>query len=96
MTLEERFEQLMKVNAANNAQLDYLRKQLEESMRGNRKELQSSGSSSRSQSTEEEGESRATPLVRVKRMKLGSLGGGVEGSKPPWISRWKSQSLRAN
>jgi len=62
MTLEERFEQLMKVNAEKDAQLEYLRKQHEQSMRGNRKELQSSGSSSRSQSAEEEGESEGNPF----------------------------------
>jgi len=55
MTLEEKFEQLMKVNAEKDAQLEYLRRQLKQSMRRNHKELQSSGSSSHSHLVEEEG-----------------------------------------
>ena len=62
MTLEERFEHLMKVNAEKDAQLEYLRKQLEQSMRRNRKELRNSNSSSRFQSVAEEEESEGNPF----------------------------------
>jgi len=34
-SLEEKFEQLMKLNAKKDAQLEYLRKQLDQAMRNN-------------------------------------------------------------
>jgi len=59
-TLEERFEQLMKLNAEKDAQLDYLRKQLDLAMRNNQKEIQSSRSSSEFEAQEEEAEEEAS------------------------------------
>ena len=51
----------MKVNAGKDAQFEYLRRQLEQSMRKNHKEPQSSRSTSRSHSMEEE-ESESNPF----------------------------------
>jgi hypothetical protein len=63
MTLEERFEHVMKLNAEKEAQIEYLRRQLDQAMRRNRKEIQSSKSSSRSHSEEEEeGGSESNPF----------------------------------
>lgn len=42
MTLEDRFEQLMKANAEKHAPLEYLRRQLDQAIRNNRREIQSS------------------------------------------------------
>ena len=82
MTLEERFEQLMKVNVEKNAQLEYLRKQLEQAMRNNLREIQSSHSTSESNSvedgsdsnpfasSEDEGESRLRRPRRGKQLAL--------------------------
>jgi len=38
-TLEEKFEQLLKLNAEKDAQLDYLRRQLDQAMMNNQKEI---------------------------------------------------------
>jgi len=54
MILEERFEQLMKANAKTDAHLWFHRKQLDQAMRNNRREIQSSRSTSESHSTEED------------------------------------------
>jgi len=54
-SLEEKFEQLMKLNAKKDAQLEYLKKQLDQAMRNNRREIRSSHSSD-SQSVGEESE----------------------------------------
>ena len=53
LSLEEKFEQLLKLNAEKDAQLEYLRKQLDQAMRNNRREIRSSHSSD-SHSVEEE------------------------------------------
>lgn len=45
LSLEEKFEQLLKLNAEKDAQLEYLRKQLDQAMRNNRREIRSSHSS---------------------------------------------------
>jgi len=58
LTLEERFEQLMKVNPKEDAQLDYLRRQLDQARRSNRKELQSSRSTSVSHLADEDFEGK--------------------------------------
>ena len=57
LTVEERFEQLIKVNDEKDAQLEYLWRQLDQAMRNNRRELQSSRSTSVSHSADEESES---------------------------------------
>jgi len=51
-TPEERFEQLLKLNTEKDAELDYLRRQLDQSMGNNRREIQSSGSHSESEDQE--------------------------------------------
>jgi len=54
MTLDERFEQLMKINAEKDTQLEYLKKQLDYAMRNNRRDIQSSHSISEPNSDEDE------------------------------------------
>jgi len=49
MTMEEKFEKLLKLNTENDAQLEYLRKQLELTIRIHRREVQSSHSTSESE-----------------------------------------------
>ena len=56
LSLEEKFPQLLTLNAKKDAQLGYLRKQLEPPMRNNRRETESSHSPSESQSVDEESE----------------------------------------
>jgi len=53
MTLEERFEQLMKDNAEKEAPLEYLRRQLEQAIRNNRREVHSSCSTNESNSVKD-------------------------------------------
>jgi len=53
-SLGEKFEQLLKANAEKDAQLEYLRRQLDQAMRINRKEIQSSHSTSGTGSAEED------------------------------------------
>ena len=48
-TLEEKFEEMLRIHAEKGAQIDYLRKQLDQSMRNNRREIQSSCSFSGSE-----------------------------------------------
>jgi len=50
----------MKLNTEKDAQLDYLRKQLDLAMRNNQKEIQRSHSSSESKALEEEAEEEAS------------------------------------
>ena len=57
MTLAEMLEPLMTVNAEKDAQIEYLRKQLEQAIKNNRREIQSSHSTSESNSVEDESES---------------------------------------
>jgi len=53
-TFKEKFEQLMKVNAEKDAQLDYLRKQCDQAMRNNQKKIRRSHSSSEPEDLEGE------------------------------------------
>jgi len=87
-TLEERFEQLLKLNTKEDAQLDYLRKQLEQTMGKNRREVQSSRSSSESEAPREEAEEEASDFSleerrhrRSRRSKQPSMDFKVEISK---------------
>jgi len=57
LTLEEMFEQLLKLNAEKDAQVEYLRKQLDQAMRNNRKAILSTPSVSTPEPTDEEAES---------------------------------------
>ena len=52
--LEEKFEQLVKASVEKDAQLEYLRKQHEQGMRNNRREIQSSHYTSESNAVEHE------------------------------------------
>jgi len=66
--LEEKFEQLIKLNAEKDAQLEYLRKQLDQARRNNRREIRSSHSSdSQSVGGESEGNPFATSDEDLKR-----------------------------
>jgi len=57
VALEERFEQLLKLSARKDAQLEYLKKQLVQAMRNNRREIQSFHSVKEFEPSEEEVES---------------------------------------
>jgi len=60
LSLEEKFEHLLKASAKKDAQLEYLRGKLAQAMRNNQGEVQSSHSSSECNSVEEE--SKNNPL----------------------------------
>ena len=82
-TFEERFEQLMKLNVEKDAQLDYLIRQLDQAMRNNQKEIQSSRFSIESKALEEGAEEEdSDSSVKKKRPIRASV-----PSKQAWVSK---------
>jgi len=84
----------MKVNAEKGPQLEYLRRQLDQAMRNNQRELLSSRSMSMSHSVDEE--SKSNPFGTSEEDEAREPRIRREASDPTWTSRWRFQSLRAN
>ena len=59
-TLEEKFEKMLRLHAEKDAQIEYLRRQLAQSMRNNQGEIQSSRSHSEPKESREEAEEEET------------------------------------
>ena len=93
-TLEENFQQLLKLNAEKDAQLEYLRKQLDQKMRNNRKQILSTPSVSTLESTDDEVESRCDSSGEEEGARR--QGEEKESSTKPQISKSKSRGLKDN
>jgi len=94
MSLEERFEALMRNFEEVRSQNEYLKKQLAKSMSNQRKNLYGTPSHNSSESDQEdEGEVATLLLPLVKRGVL-EQEGNIGSSTILWTSTWRSQSLR--